>query len=96
MVREMMARGIIAHDFMSGISIQTSSRYDEPVTIPTERDIHALLKAADRLANSKNEQIRRSWQRYRPMLHLAADFGMRPQEYIVVPQQERHGQGRSG
>jgi len=85
MVREMMARGIIAHDFMSGISIQTSSRYDEPVTIPTERDIHALLKAADRLANSKNEQTRRSWQRYRPMLYLAADSGMRPQEYIVVP-----------
>jgi hypothetical protein len=76
MVREMMARGIIAHDFMSGISIQTSSRYDEPVTIPTERDIHALLKAADRLANSKNEQTRRSWQRYRPMLYLAADSGI--------------------
>lgn len=85
MVREMMARGIIAHDFMSGISIQTSSRYDEPVTIPTERDIHALLKAADRLANSKNKQTRLSWERYRPMLYLAADSGMRPQEYIVVP-----------
>lgn len=85
MVREMMARGIIAHDFMSGISIQTSSRYDEPVTIPTERDIHALLKAADQLANSKNAQTRRSWQRFRPMLYLAADSGMRPQEYIVVP-----------
>lgn len=85
MVREMMARGIIAHDFMSGISIQTTSRYDEPVTIPTERDIHALLKAADRLANSKNEQTRRTWKRYRPMLYLAADSGMRPQEYIVVP-----------
>lgn len=85
MVREMMARGIVAHDFMSGISIQTSSRYDEPVTIPTERDIHALLKAADQLANSKNAQTRRSWQRFRPMLYLAADSGMRPQEYIVVP-----------
>jgi integrase len=85
MVREMMTRGIIAHDFMSGISIQTSSRYDEPVTIPTERDIHALLKAADRLANSKNPKIQRSWRRYRPMLYLAVDSGMRPQEYVVVP-----------
>jgi integrase len=85
MVREMITRGIIANDFMTGISIQSSSRYDEPVTIPTERDVHALLKAADRLANSKNGHTRRSWQRFRPMLYLAADSGMRPQEYIVVP-----------
>jgi integrase len=85
MVREMMTRGILAHDFMSGISIRTNSRYDEPVSIPTKKEIHALLKAADRLANSKNGQTRRSWQRFRPMLYLAADSGMRPQEYIVVP-----------
>lgn len=85
MVREMITRGVIANDFMTGVSIQTSSRYDEPVTIPTERDVHALLKAADRLANSKNGQTRRSWQRFRPMLYLAADSGMRPQEYIVLP-----------
>jgi integrase len=85
MVRELMTRGILAHDFVSGITIQNSSRYDEPVTIPTERDIHALLKAADGLANSKNPKIQRSWRRYRPMLYLAVDSGMRPQEYVVLP-----------
>ncbi len=85
MVRELMTRGILAHDFVSGITIQNSSRYDEPVRIPSLRDIHALLGAADRLANSKNPQIQRSWRRYRPMLYLAVDSGMRPQEYVVVP-----------
>jgi len=85
MVREMMTRGFLAHDFVSGITVQNSSRYDEPVTIPTEAEIHALLSAADRLANSKNPKIQRSWRRYRPMLYLAADSGMRPQEYIVLP-----------
>lgn len=85
MVKELMTRGILAHDFMSGISVQTSSRYDEPVSIPTEAEIHALLAAADRLANAKNPKIARSWRRYRPMLYLAVDSGMRPQEYVVVP-----------
>jgi integrase len=84
MVRELMTRGILAHDFVSGITIQNSSRYDEPVAIPSERDIHKLLAAADRLANSKNPQIQRSWRRYRPMLYLAVDSGMRPQEYVVL------------
>ena len=85
MVRELMTRGILAHDFVSGVTVQTSSRYDEPVTIPSETDIHTLLAAADRLANSKNPQIQRSWRRYRPMLYLAVDTGMRPQEYVVLP-----------
>jgi len=85
MVRELMTRGILAHDFASGITIQSRSRYDEPVSIPTEAEIHALLAAADRLANSKNPKIQRSWRRYRPMLYLAVDSGMRPQEYIVLP-----------
>jgi integrase len=84
MVRELMTRGILAHDFVSGITIQNSSRYDEPATIPTEADIHALLAAADRLSNSKNPKVQRSWRRYRPMLYLAVDSGMRPQEYIVL------------
>jgi integrase len=87
MVRELMTRGVLAHDFVSSITIQTSSRYDEPVTIPSEADIHALLAAADRLANSKNPQVQRSWRRYRPMLYLAVDSGMRPQEYVVLPRE---------
>jgi integrase len=85
MVKELMTRGILAHDFASGITIQTASRYDQPVTVPSEADVHTLLAAADRLANSKNPQVQRSWRRYRPMLYLAVDSGMRPQEYIVVP-----------
>ena len=87
MVRELMTRGILAHDFVSGVTIQNSSRYDEPVTIPSEADIHALLAAADRLANSKNPKIQRSWRRYRPMLYLAVDSGMRPQEYVALPRE---------
>jgi integrase len=47
--------------------------------------VRAIRAAADQLANSKNLQIQRAWERYRPMLYLAADSGMRSQEYIVVP-----------
>ncbi|MCZ7656256.1 MAG: hypothetical protein M5R42_21330 [Rhodocyclaceae bacterium] len=44
----------------------------------------ALLEAADRLANSSNELLKRTWRRYRPILYLAADSGMRPQEYLAL------------
>ncbi|MCR9194542.1 MAG: tyrosine-type recombinase/integrase [Hyphomonas sp.] len=85
MILEMVTRGILDHDIAVGVYIGKSSRYEEPVQIPSERDVQSLLEAADRLSNSKNAQISRSWERYRPMLYLAIDSGMRPQEYIVVP-----------
>ena len=84
MVLEMMKRGFIGNDIAAGISISGSSRYDQPVTIPTIDEVYSLLSAADRLANSHNLQTQRTWERYCPMLYLAADSGMRPQEYIVV------------
>jgi integrase len=83
-VLEMVGRGVMPHDIVSGIGIRAQSRYDEPVRVPTEKDIMALLAAADSLANSKNGKVRDAWRRYRPLLYLAADTGMRPQEYIVV------------
>ncbi len=85
MILELVKRGVITHDIVTGVSVRNGSRYDEPVAIPSERDVVALLRAADTLANSKNRQIQSAWERYRPMLYLAADTGMRPQEYIVVP-----------
>jgi len=85
MMKEMAIRGYIASNVASGISVRADSRYDEPVPIPTPDEVRALLSAADRLANSKNRQTARTWERYRPMLYLAADSGMRPQEYLVVP-----------
>lgn len=84
LIKEMTLRGVIPSNVATGISIRADSRYDEPIVIPTREDIIALLSAADRLANSKNLQIARTWQRYRPMLYLAADSGMRPQEYIAL------------
>ncbi len=84
MILEMVFRGVLAHDVAARVSIREQSRYEEPVTIPSEKEVMALLAAADRLANSKNEQTQRTWKRYRPMLYLAADSGMRPQEYLAV------------
>jgi integrase len=83
-IREMVGRGIVAHDVAAGVHIGTTSRYDEPVAIPSETEIQALLAAADRLANSRNLTIQKPWQRYRPMLYLAVDSGMRPQEYLAL------------
>ncbi|TCU21835.1 site-specific recombinase XerD [Rhizobium azibense] len=84
LVLEMVNRGVLAHDIASGVGIRGGSRYDEPVSIPSEQEVKDLLAAADRLANSSNRQTQRTWERYRPMLYLAADTGMRPQEYLVA------------
>jgi hypothetical protein len=86
MVLELITRGVLDRDIVVGVSIRSASRYDEPLEIPTEREVLALLTAADRLANSKNKQTQRVWERYRPILYLAADTGMRPQEYLVLPE----------
>ncbi len=85
MIREMVGRGVLLNDVAAGVHVGASSRYDAPVIIPTEREIQALLAAADRLANSRNAKIQKSWERYRPMLYLAVDSGMRPQEYLALP-----------
>jgi integrase len=85
MVLELVSRQVITHDIAAGVIISAASRYDTPVTIPTERDIASLLAAADKLANSKNVLLQKTWQRYRPLLYLAVDSGMRPQEYLVIP-----------
>ena len=84
-LREMALRGHMAANVAAGIAIRADSRYDAPIVIPSPWEVTALLASADRLANSKNRQTAKTWERYRPILYLAADSGMRPQEYLVVP-----------
>jgi integrase len=84
-MNEMALRGHIGSNVGAGIAVPSNSRYEQPVSPPTLKEFHALLAAADRLANSRNRQIARAWQRNRPMLYLAGDTGMRPGEYLALP-----------
>ena len=81
---EMATRGVVSVNVSTGVSVRKETRYDEPIAVPSHEEVKALLKAADELANSKNRQTARAWARYRPMLYLAVDSGMRPQEYVAV------------
>jgi integrase len=92
-MKEMSIRGVLAHNVAAGICIRADSRYQEPAVIPSKRDVMALLKAADELANAKNQTIAKPWKRYRPMLYLAADSGMRPQEYLALARTALNGAG---
>ncbi|MGQ4878865.1 tyrosine-type recombinase/integrase [Billgrantia sp. LNSP4103-1] len=92
-MKEMMIRGVLPHNVAPGICIRTDARYKEPVVVPTKQDVLALLGAADRLANAKNQTIANAWERYRPMLYLAADSGMRPQEYLAISKNCLAGHG---
>jgi integrase len=84
MLLEMRTQGVLIADPASGISIQ-ESRYKEPVAIPSVTEMHTILETCDRLANSRNSEIANAWERYRPMIYLAAESGMRPQEYLALP-----------
>lgn len=81
---EMASRDPRVSNVATGVSVRQDTRYDEPVEIPTPAEIQALLGAADALANSKNRRIADAWERYRPMLYLAIDSGLRPQEYVAI------------
>ncbi|MCP8685967.1 tyrosine-type recombinase/integrase [Marinobacterium sedimentorum] len=83
-LNEMCLRGYVTSNVATGITVKGSTRYKKPIEIPTFDEIMELLAAADRLANSKNRQIARTWERYRPMVYLAVDSGMRPQEYLAL------------
>lgn len=83
-IKEMSIRGFIHSNVAAGISIRNDSRYAEPVKIPTKVEIKALLKAADDLSKDTNIKTAKTWRRYRPILYLAVDSGMRPQEYLAL------------
>jgi integrase len=79
----MNSQGVMTSDPAVGIAIQ-KSRYDEPVLIPSIEEMQKILRTADKLATHKNFWIREGWKRYQPMVYLAADTGMRPQEYLAL------------
>ena len=84
-MNEMALRGHVAGNVAAGITVPSASRYDQPVSPMSYGEVMALLRAADRLANSKNLQVAKAWRRNRPILYLAADTGMRPGEYLALP-----------
>jgi integrase len=84
MLIEMVTQGVLTIDPAARITIQRS-RYQEPVEIPSIAEVQSILAAADRLANHKYKYISQPWQRYRAMIYLASDSGLRPQEYLALP-----------
>jgi integrase len=89
---EMGTQGIIKTDAAAGVTIQ-KSRYENEVEIPSIDEIQTILRTADELANHKNYWIAKGWKRYRPMIYLAADTGMRPQEYLALTDSDLQERG---
>jgi integrase len=83
-IAEMATRGEVETNAATAVSVRKETRYDEPVIIPTQQEISDLLQATDDLAGAKGVRVSTTWKRYRPMLYLAVDSGMRPQEYLAV------------
>jgi len=84
MLIEMVTQGVLTTDPAARVTIQRS-RHQEPVEIPSIAEVKSILAAADRLADHKYKYISQPWQRYRAMIYLASDSGLRPQEYLALP-----------
>jgi integrase len=54
----------------------------------TPDEIYTMIHAADSLANDKNKQIAKVWQRYRAMLHMLIYTGARISEVRAFPRDE--------
>ena len=81
---EMVTQGVLTTDPAARITIQ-QSRYQEPIEIPSVEEVQAILRTPQtRLRITRMSGSQQAWERYRPMIFLAADSGMRPQEYLAL------------
>lgn len=77
---EMRTQGYVTHDPAAGICVRSDGRHEEKeVEIPTDDEMRAILAAADAMGR-KNDYMRKRWERYRPLIYLAAFSGLRPSE----------------
>ncbi len=80
---EMKRQGHLRDDPAAGIVIRSGGRYEDQnseIDIPSDAEARDIYGAADGMG-STNEQMRKCWARYRPMIYLAGFSGMRPSEY---------------
>lgn len=82
---EMVDQNIIPSNPAAKIRLKGDAERRDPVSIPSVDEFLTILRTADRLAGSSNPVTARTWERYRPMIYLAADSGLRPQEYLALP-----------
>lgn len=92
-LKEMTIRGLLTTNPAAGVSISSDSRYREPIRIPRKAEILSLLEASDRLCHSTDQRVAKAWKKYRPMLYLAVETGMRPQEYLALARSSLQSNG---
>lgn len=69
----------------ASVKVSISGRDRERVTIPTQREMGALLAKARELATGSNQHLAKAWGRYLPLIATAAFTGMRASELRGLP-----------
>lgn len=83
--KECVEQGFLENNPASGVTIKKDKNVDTEVEIPTKSEMKAILSAAERLHTHSNPQIQKSWEKYYPIIINAYATGMRPQEYLALP-----------
>lgn len=83
--KECVEQGLLEHNPAAGVTIKKDKNLDTEIDIPTKLEMKAILSAAERLHTHSNPQVRKSWKKYYPIIILAYATGMRPQEYLALP-----------
>lgn len=82
--KECCDQGFIQSNPALGVTIKVG-KSKKKISVPSKQEVLSILSAAERLHSHKNVQIQRAWQRYYPIFILAYASGMRPQEYLAIP-----------
>lgn len=84
---EMSVLGYVSQNPTLGLRIRQNGRHEtaqKSVEIPSDREVQALLAAAERLRD-KNAFMAKAWARYQPMIQLALFTGVRLSELRGLP-----------
>lgn len=75
-----LEEGDVDGDPTHRVTIRLSGRDRPRIEIATKAEMSAILAAADRLSASPNQRVRRTWERYTPLLHVLVYAGLRLSE----------------
>lgn len=88
---EARTQGWLRSDPAENVRIMLSERKQpQHEEWPSLAEISRILKRVDEKADDRNQQLKKSWQRYRAFIYVSVFSGMRPGEVLGLPWRNVH------
>ena len=84
-IGEAQSRGLVKVNAAASVKIATGGRHEAELEIPTVKEIETLLAKLNDLATQSDARRARAWRRFRAIITIAIDTGMRASELRGLP-----------